>query len=303
MVNSASPLTAELLAKRIHTLINEEAIPVGSHLTEASYVTKLKVSRTPIRAAFQFLEEQGVVKRQPNRGFFLVDTKRGLFADADEPLEQGSSISPLCFTIGVDYLNNQIAGKITEAELAKKYTLGRSTILQAMHTMEAEGWVSRLLGYGWEFNEFLTSQATYDQCFRFRLLIEPAALREPGYQINKKVFKQLRESLTEAVSEEGSTISERQMYINGAYFHESIVNGSNNQFLIESLKRANRLRRLIEYHVYARRESPVPEYKEHLAILDLLEAGDNQQAAVYLTEHLERTRQEKMRIAQGIFAR
>lgn len=284
-------------------LVYENNLQAGSHLPETFFAESLKVSRTPIRAALSYLESKGVVKKEPNRGYFLVscdlpelDEMVGLVVDRDSP------ISSLAFDIAVDYLNGKLTRTISETELSNIYGANRFAIQQALSSMESEGWVSKLMGYGWEFNEFLTSRETYDQCFRFRIVIEPAALREPGYRVNRKVFKTLRKSLSEALVDVSGAISERQMYLNGTFFHESIVACSNNMFFLESLQRANRLRRLIEYNIYSRRESPKPEYEEHLAILDLLETGRNEEAATFLTRHLERARRDKIRISEDIFA-
>lgn len=293
--------TAETLARRIQALICEDALAAGSHLPETALAERLKVSRTPVRGALLLLQEQGIVTRQPNRGFFVVDPRR-LSRPASDALPAASPMPALCFDIGADYLKGQLARHNTETDLAKRYAVSRSVIQQTLQAMASEGWVSRQLGYGWEFNDFLTSADTYEQCFRFRLLIEPAALRDPGYRVNLKLFAALRDSLTSSMAEADEALSERQMYRNGTLFHESIVACAGNPFLLESLQRANRLRRLIEYHIYTRRESPKVEYEEHLAILDLLEMGDNDEAAALLTRHLERARRDKTAIAKALFA-
>lgn len=293
--------TAETLARRIQVLIREDALAAGSHLPETALAERLRVSRTPVRGALLLLQQQGIVTRQPNRGFFVLDPTR-LSLPASEALPASSSMPALCFDIGADYLKGALARHNTASDLAVRYAVSRGVIQQALQAMASEGWISRQLGYGWTFNDFLTSADTYEQCFRFRLLIEPAALRDPGYRVDRKRFAALRESLASGMAEADTALSERQMYRNGTLFHESIVACAGNPFLLESLQRANRLRRLIEYHIYARRESPKVEYQEHLAILDLLEAGDNEAAAALLTRHLERARRDKTAIAKALFA-
>ncbi|MCE8023174.1 GntR family transcriptional regulator [Billgrantia aerodenitrificans] len=292
----------EVVAKRMLALVHEKNIPVGSHLPETFFADNLKVSRTPIRSALAFLESQGVVKKEPNRGYFLVTPK---ISESDEVedlvVDSSSPISPLAFNIAVDYLKGKLGRTITETELANVYNTNRFSIQQALVSMETEGWVSKLMGYGWEFNEFLTSKETYDQCYRYRILIEPAALREPGYTVDRRLFRQLRRLQADTLNMDDRDITERHMFLVGTFFHESIVACAKNVFLLEGLQRANRLRKLMEYNVFMKRDSPKPESKEHLIILDLLEEGKNEEAAEFLGRHLERARREKMKIASHLF--
>ncbi len=70
-------------------------------------------------------------------------------------------------------------------------------------------------------------------------------------------------------------------------FHEIIVGWSRNHFLIDSLQRVNRLRRLIEYRLSVDRSRQKSICEEHLHILDLLETGDFAEASVFLRQHIE----------------
>lgn len=293
----------EDVARRMLALVSEKSIPSGSHLPEVLFAESLKVSRTPIRAALSYLEEHGVVRKEPNRGYFLVTSD---FSSLDVTVgdlivDRNSPISPLAFKITTDYLKGALERSISETELVSVYNANRFSIQQALLTMESEGWVSKLMGYGWEFNEFLTSRETYDQCYRYRILIEPAALIEPGYRIDRRLFSQLRMIQSHTLNMADDDISERHMFLSGTFFHESIVSCSRNVFLLEGLQRANRLRKLMEYNVFSKRESPKPESEEHLIILDMLEAGRNHQASGFLQRHIERAREEKMAIVSRLF--
>ncbi|SDL18076.1 transcriptional regulator, GntR family [Franzmannia pantelleriensis] len=293
----------EDVARRMLALISEKGIPAGSHLPEVFFAENLKVSRTPIRAALFYLEEQGVVRKEPNRGYFLVSSDFSSLDDrvGDLIVDRSSPISPLAFKIATDYLKGALEKTISETELANTYDVNRFSIQQALLSMESEGWVSKLMGYGWEFNEFLTSRETYDQCYRYRILIEPAALREPGYRVDRRLFRQLRTLQSDALIMNDYDITERHMFLVGSFFHESIVACARNVFLLEGLQRANRLRKLMEYNVFSRRESSKPESREHLRILDLLEEGKREEAADFLKNHLERARREKMKIVSHLF--
>nr|WP_163504034.1 GntR family transcriptional regulator [Halomonas socia] len=60
----------EVIAKRMLALVQDKDIQVGSHLPEKLFSESLKVSRTPIRSALSYLESKGVVRKEPNRGYF-----------------------------------------------------------------------------------------------------------------------------------------------------------------------------------------------------------------------------------------
>lgn len=290
------------LAQKLFKLILEEAMPIESHLPESYFTERLKVSRTPVRKAMQRLEAIGLIERRPNKGYFLITHPQedDPFNRKNQLPEDVIGIPPFCFTIGTDYLTGVLNQRFTEAELAKHYQVSRSTAQQAISSMESEGWIHRLLGYGWEFNEFLTSQDTYDQCFRYRLLIEPTALLEPSYCVDKVAFSELRKIQTEIVDGRYKNASEATQYAIGTHFHETLVAFSNNNFLLEGIKRANRLRRLIELNVYKRRKTYDIECREHLKLLDLIESGDLYTAADFLRCHLERARGDKLQIAKQL---
>ena len=55
--------------------------------------------------------------------------------------------------------------------------------------MAQEGWIERLPGHGWEFLPVLTSLESYRDSYRFRQLIEPAALLEPRFELNRPVLE------------------------------------------------------------------------------------------------------------------
>jgi hypothetical protein len=69
-----------------------------------------------------------------------------------------------------------------------------------------------------------------------------------------------------------------------------IVACSGNAYLADAVARVNRMRRLIEYNHQTDRSRLVVQAREHLQILDLLEAGDNEKASDFLYTHLDTVR-------------
>lgn len=294
--------SARLLANRMLAEITHEGLTVGAHIKEVEFSNRLKVSRTPIRNALAYLEQEGFLVKKPNQGYFLAESPEAKPVPDLQLLHPDTSVlSPLCYQIGQDYLSGRLAKSFTENELISRFQKSRKTLQEALITMEKEGWLSRSLGYGWEFNEFISSPKAYAQSYRFRQLIEPQALREPDFELNITKIQMLRMSQIEILNNDSKLVSAGDMFNAGVLFHETITSMSGNIFLLDSLKRINRLRRLVEYNVNTKRTIPRKECEEHLALLELIENGQMEEAATFLERHLGRTAAEKESIAIELF--
>ncbi|TPG44828.1 GntR family transcriptional regulator [Roseomonas nepalensis] len=276
------------LAGEILAWARREGLEPGAHLTEGRLAEVFQVSRTPIRLALQVLEGEGTVERQRNRGFFLravPEPSAAVTKTADE--------DPLYFRIADDYLSGEIGPRVAESELLRRYGVPRSQLMRLLARMAREGWIERRRGQGWEFQPMLTSPEAYSQGYRFRLLIEPAALLEPGYRLDPLVALRLRAEQKAMLAGGWHSFSSAETHRIGAEFHEGIVGGSGNPFLIEALRRVNRMRRLIEYRAHVDRSRLVRISEEHLRILDLIEAGAMEEASAFLRVHLQGSRLAK----------
>lgn len=299
--NNKKASSSEVLAQNICSLVVQEGLTIGDHLREIHFSDRLKVSRTLTRSAFKLLEEQGILERRPNRGFFLRDMDSIREQLQDAPPSPSADLHPLCYKLARDYLHQELPGHFTESDIVRQYEESRATVQQALIEMEKEGWLQRLLGYGWEFGSFLTSSLSYEQCYRFRALIEPAALREPTYSPDKRVLATLKQK-QQALLESADSCSASRMFNTGVEFHEAIVGFSGNAFLLEGLQKANRLRRLLEYSVHSARVAPQHECEDHLHIIMLLEEGAYMKAADFLQDHLGKARREKASIVKKMLS-
>ena len=80
-----------------------------------------------------------------------------------------------------------------------------------------------------------------------------------------------------------------QLHDRGVRFHESLVEASGNAFFIDTIKRVNRVRRLLSYRSMQHREHYTVHCKQHLYVLDLLERERNEETSFALREHLQHT--------------
>jgi len=280
-----SSLTAQLAAQILdHIRAND--LPRGQHLPSQALADACRVSRAPINSAFKFLQNMGVVRFESNRGYFLATDAKELAAlkllvneEADE--------DDAYFEIAEDRLSGKLPAQVTESELMRLYRLPRSRLVRILNKISQEGWIERLPGHGWEFRPTLTDRSSYEAGYRFRATIESAAVLEPTFKVNRNAFREAREQQQALLDADLQKLSRAQLFKVNTELHETIVACSGNEFFLDALKRVNRLRRLIEYRVTVDRSRLNRQCREHLKILDLLEAGDTAAASAFLRKHIE----------------
>lgn len=282
-LRSAKALS-DKLAQRILQYIDDQEMTPGEHLGEAGLAAHLQVSRTPVRSALKALANLGVLENQPNRGYFLLANAK----DCDLPPIADDSDAAY-FQIGEDRLSGLLADRVTESELLRRYALTRTQLTRLLRRMMQEGWVERLPGKGWSFLPALNTEDGYVQMYQFRAVVEPAALLFPGYALSIELSSKLRRQQTALVGAKAGRYSRAELFQFGAYFHEAVVSGAHNDLMTEAIRRANQLRRLMDYR-YRAQVNPtrlIDECGEHLRLLDLIDQGQLHQAAEFLREHLE----------------
>jgi DNA-binding GntR family transcriptional regulator len=284
----ARPSLSPQLTSRIIDYIRQNDLASGQHLPSQSLADAFKVSRAPIAAALQQLEAMRIVKSEANRGYFLVkgarDLNPRLLAKAAEP-----EIEPdeaLYFSIAEDRLAGKLPDRISESELMRHFDVSRSKLLKVLHRISDEGWAERLPGNGWEFLATLTSRDSYEQGYQFRASIEPQALLLPTFRIDKEAFRVAREEQQALLDGGFRRLSRAEVFKANSDFHEVLVACAHNDFFLDSLRRVNRLRRLIEYRITVDRSRLPLQCREHLRILKLIEGGNRQEAADFLRTHI-----------------
>ncbi|WP_454752670.1 GntR family transcriptional regulator [Cupriavidus necator] len=279
------------IATQIVALIQSEGLPVGAHLPAQMLADKLRVSRSPVNEALALLHEKGVLTREKNRGFFLA---RPVAAPAAELASQLGLAEPdvaaaAYFRIAEDLLQGTLDTQVSEQLLKARYGLTTTQLNTVLKRIAQEGWAERKPGYGWEFSSMLTTPDSLLQSYRLRLALEPAALLEPGYRLEPRTLERLRAAEFHLLNGGIETDTADQLHDRGVRFHESLVEASGNPFFIDTIRRVNRVRRLLSYRSMRDRERYPEHAKQHLHILDLLERERNEEAAQAMREHLEHT--------------
>ncbi len=277
---------AEQLAGLILAFARREGMKPGDRLIEQKLADALDVSRAPIRLGLKALEAAGLARGEPNRGFVLV--KSPTSGAARPTLAALGRAEQAYAAIAADVLARRIAADVTEAEMMRRYELSRTELQRLLDRIAAEGWIARLPGYGWRFADTLSSPEAQAQAAAFRAVIEPAAMLQPGFRLEPDVIDKLRRHQQRVLGGELEKMTIGEVYQSGCEFHEEIARGAGNPFFVDSLRRVNSIRRLFAYRSFADRDGMRRHVKEHLRLLDLIEAGRQADAAQLMLRHLQR---------------
>jgi DNA-binding GntR family transcriptional regulator len=287
------------IATQIVELIKTEDMAAGSHLPAQMLADRLRVSRSPINEALALLHEKGILTREKNRGFFVAKPVVEPLDDlVDElGLAETDVITSVYFQIADDLLKGELPIEFSEQLLRNRYGLTAAQLTAVLGRIAKEGWAERKPGYGWAFSPMLTTPDSLLKSYRLRLALEPAALLEPGYRLDPKVLERCRAVELHLLAGGIETDTADQLHDRGVRFHESLVEASGNSFFIDTIKRVNRVRRLLSYRSMQHRERYVEHCKQHLHVLDLLKQEKNDEASVELREHLLHTLDALTRIS------
>jgi DNA-binding GntR family transcriptional regulator len=270
-----------LLADDIKTLIASREIEAGARLSERALAERFRVSRSPIRGALRLLVEEGVISGATATGSVVLHSLDDhMTVAAASPEEDGY------FRMAADRLDGVLPDRITETMLVRRYGFTKAQIVAVLGRIQAEGWIERLPGHGWAFRPMLTSLKSYSDSYRFRITIEPAAILEPGFAVDQRALSARRAEQQRLIDGAIKDVSSRELFETNSQLHETIAECSRNDFFVDSLKRIDRLRRLIEYRRTLDRRSAVMRCREHIAIVDRLLCSDRTGAADLMRRHL-----------------
>jgi DNA-binding GntR family transcriptional regulator len=272
--------------------IREHQLSPGTRLVERELAEELRVSRSPVRGALRLLADDGVVAAGEGGGFVVRQAPEALASSAPGP-RPTSADEQLYLRIAGDRLDGVLPERVTEAALLRRYDLTPAQLTRVVRRIAGEGWIDRLPGYGWTFLPMLSSLAAYRDSYRFRLVIEPAAILEPTFELNRPAVEKVRRQQQELVDGGIWSIGNAELFDLNRSFHEAVVECARNAFFADALHRVDTVRRLIEYRRSLERERAVVRCREHVELADLLLAGNTQSAAAAMRDHLATVGVEK----------
>lgn len=287
-----TPVLQDKIVREIIALARRERLEINHRMVTTSIAEKLSVSRSPVLSALKLLEKKDVVNYQKNRGYFLSVSHEELDSTLSSLQETPENL--LYHRIADLHLSRQLPTHMNEAELMRTFDVSRSLLRKCLARILQEGWVEQNTGRGWHFLPVVDSMEAYDESFYFRIVLEPAALLSPMFSPDiAELDKLIQEQ--RFISKEGFAImTARELFDANTRFHETIVSWSGNRFLLQSLKRLNQLRRLVEYKQTKTRAPRQGQASEHVEILLLIKKLDYLAAASLLKKHLEGARSKKV---------
>jgi DNA-binding GntR family transcriptional regulator len=283
-----------LAVREILAQARRENWPAGQRLAKVALAAQIGTSHNPVEGALAYLARIGVARHEPDRGYFLAKPAQELAGVADEA---SAADDPLYLRIAEARLAHLLADVVTEAELIRRYRTTRAAVRKALLRIQQEGWVERRAGHGWEFLPIIDSQEAYDESYEIRRALEPSAIVSAKFRPDAGELATLRKQ-QEFIAKTGyDTMTAMELTDLNARFHETIASWSGNRFILQTIRRLNQLRRLIEYKRTAtgQRRARKTQAEDHLAIIAAIERGDYLTAASLVRAHLEDPRREKIR--------
>lgn len=280
------------VAREIVAFARRENLKAGTHLAESLLAEQIGTSRSPVNVALRHLAAIGMLSHDLHRGYFLKKD-----AQAFDDVAQRFSAEPddpLYLRIAEDRLGHRLADLVTEADLMRTYGVARSPLRKVLSRIQQEGWIEKAVGHGWEFQPLIDSPQAYEESYVFRTAIEPTGLMSPGFRADAVELAALRRQQEHIATSGWETMTPIELFEANSQFHETLAKWSNNRFILQSVRRTDQLRRLVEYRQARARRPRQTQAQEHLQILAAIAAGDPLQAASLMRAHLEGARRGKV---------
>jgi DNA-binding GntR family transcriptional regulator len=287
--DSDSPGPSKLqrqIATKIVEYIRDNGLRRGDHLTELVLAEVLQVSRTPVRAALKYLAAQDVVAESgPRRGFSVraPATSVAKLAREGTPTDEEA----LYVKVADDYVHGQTPEQFSEADMMRQYGINRGLLVRVLQRMSKEGVIERNPGHGWRFAPLLRSAKAHDHSYRFRLAVEPAALVEPDFVLDRLWAARSRREHEAILAMRPDRVSMIQFFEVNADFHETLAACSGNQFFHHTVQVQNKLRRFLTYSWTYGLDRIQASCEEHLEILAAVEKDEREWAASLMRRHLQ----------------
>ena len=275
-----SELQAGILA-----VITADLLEHGARLGEVALAERLQVSRTPVRAALGQLARRGLVRPGKRGGYFVAEATPAI--RKTPPQLRPTDADRLFLAIARDRRAGKLPEEVSEGDLIRRYDVTRATVQQVLVRLSELAAVQRKPGHGWRFLPTISDPKARAESYRLRRIVEPAALLEPGYRLAPGWIDDMRERHHDMLATPWSETTSIALYEMNAQFHEGLVAGAHNRYLLVAIQQQNRLRRFANYDWTFGHERVVVSCREHLQILDRLETGERETAAALMRQHLD----------------
>jgi DNA-binding GntR family transcriptional regulator len=280
-----SPLTVDLARRLSRQIVTGELAP-AQHLSELALAGQFEVSRTPVRKALQLMAEHGFVEFRPQEGAFVAQTPPAKVPGFSENLTNDELYQEML----KDFEEKTLGEAWTEKDVLERYGTSRSVLTKALVRLASDGLIEKRKGHGWQFLPSLDNAESVEQSYRFRLILECSAIREPDFRVDETQLERSRQAHQQLIDNAGQPPSATEFFALNSDFHEMIGRFSGNRFIVQAIQQQNQLRRIGEHVSYIRGPWHVVSCTEHLRIIEALQKGDIEWAAALMHRHLTQAR-------------
>lgn len=281
VASSFSPLQVDLAHRICQQIVSGELQP-GQHLSENTLADVFQVSRTPVRRALQLVTEHGLADFRAQEGTFVTQRPPAHVPDFGEAITSDE----LCRRILDDYTHERLAGAWTEKDALVRYSVSRAVLAKALVRLASEGLIEKRKGHGWRFLLVASTPETIAESYRFRIILECAGIREPGFRVDAAQLTRSRDAHQRLVDRPNDPPPAAELFAMNAEFHEMLARFSGNRFILQAVQQQNHIRRLDDHVARFHGSWHVVSCAEHLQIMDALEKGDIEWAAALMQRHL-----------------
>ena len=174
---------------------------------------------------------------------------------------------------------------MVETELARQLGVSRQPIREALHRMEAEGWVDLRPSQGAFVH--VPTDSEVDELLDVRALLEAETASLAARAANPAQVAGLREIWAEGQAAAEADDLSRAVAANDA-FHAAVAVAAGNSVLAELADIVGR--RVQWYYRMVAPERGHGSWAEHAELIDAIEASDPERAQLLARNHTERTR-------------
>ena len=201
---------SQRIARQLSTEITTGALKPGDHVRTQALAERFDVSRSPVRQALDLLAERGLLEQRQNRGFFVSESPPLNRAFEPQRLNDEDRMSDYQ-RLADDWLTDKISDEVTEQALRERYGLTKAKVTDILMRAVREGWAERKQGYGWRFLPVAKTPHSFEQVYRFRMVIEPAAILEPEFRPERAVLQRLRDTQRKMLDSDIWTLPPEQL--------------------------------------------------------------------------------------------
>lgn len=284
------------IVSRIKQKIQISELKPGDHLSVQKLADQFGVSRSPARDALICLAQEGWLEQIPNRGFFVTENALAEITSQDEVILLEDP--PEYYRIAEDWVNSDLPEEVTELYLRNRYGLTKVQVVDVLNRAARVGWAEPKPGYGWRFLEVAKTQEGLELIYRARALIEPAALLEPTFNHDLHKLREMKQEQKDLLNGGIDRLPADVLIKAGWRFHEELIKLSGNFVYHRLLVQLNNMRKVLEYRSMINRKRLVRQTEEHLQMIELVEMGNNLEAAHLMKRHLSGSLAEKTPILQ-----